>query len=490
MFILTSLIIETISEYYFTCIWFIIIFIIGLKYNNSNNQKENSQPQLMPPIFTMMYQYMKNKNIKHLTDDDINDFLENNFKQRLPKDYVNLCSKLFNDTDSSYYKIEGIHDRIYPIECKITNKNRRLDMSMFFSRSLDMSMFFSRSLDMILFFSRSLMRMLFFSLNIFYFLNNSPRLLFMNFKSFEILNKDHREKFFKIITETSPDIICLTEALVPTTFTEYNITDLNDYLTDDRIEHPMSDSKTKFAEFKRMLYKTEKTNRKYTEEDDPDIDIDENGNVSLNNVWTNFFVNKGYNSIIFGNPTDCPYGKNWGNCIISKRKPTSCNIIQLDSRKIHKKTTDLVDKNDVESRCMIHITMDEHHILCTHLDDSDSDVRIKQTEQIIEYIKKLPKGKITLVGDLNAINSSSYSESELMLLNKLSINGPLPTDAVDKFNKFFKAFEPQVTLINKGQKYESAFQKCVSHGYSNTYTHSLLIFTDATAFDHQPLLLL
>ena len=347
MFILTCLINEIIGEYYFTCI-LIIIFIMGLKYNNSNNQKENSvvnyqQPQLMPPIFTMMYQYMKNKNIKHLTDDDINDFLENNFKQRLPKDYVNLCSKLFNDTDSSYYKIEGIHDRIYPIECKITNKNRRLDMSMFFSRSL----------DMILFFSRSLMRMLFFSLNIFYFLNNSPRLLFMNFKSFEILNKDHREKFFKIITETSPDIICLTEALVPTKFTEYNITDLNDYLTDDRIEHPMSDSKTKFAEFKRMLYKTEKTNRKYTEEDDPDIDIDENGNVILNNVWTNFFVNKGYNSIIFGNPTDCPYGKNWGNCIISKRKPTSCNIIQLDSRKIHKKTTDLVDKNDIESRCCL-----------------------------------------------------------------------------------------------------------------------------------------
>jgi hypothetical protein len=131
--------------------------------------------------------------------------------------------------------------------------------------------------------------------------------------------------------------------------------------------------------------------------------------------------------------------------------------------------------------------MDEHHILCTHLDDSDSDVRIKQTEQIIEYMKKLPKEKITLVGDLNAINSSSYTEQELMLLNKLSINGPLPTDAVDKFNEFF---EPQVTLINKGQKYESAFQKCVSHGYSNTYTHSLLIFTDATTFDHQPLLLL
>jgi hypothetical protein len=322
---------------------------MGRKYNNlkKNSVVDYQQPQLMPPIFTMMYQYMKNKNIKHLNDDDLNDFLENNFKQRLPGDYVKLCSKLFNDTDSSYYKIEGIHDRIDSLKCK-----------------------------------------------------NTDRLLFMNFKSFEILNKDNRDKFFEIISETSPDVICLTEVLVPTKFTEDNLTgkvcNLNDYLEYDRIEHPMSDSETKFAEFKRSLYKKEKIKRKYTKEYDPDIDIDELGNVVLTNVWIKFFLDNGYNFIIFGNPTDCPYGKNWGNCIISKRKPTSCNIIQLDSRKIHKKTTDLVDKNDVESRCMLHITMDEHHILCTHLDDSDSDVRIKQTEQIIEYMKKLPKGKIQL----------------------------------------------------------------------------------------------
>lgn len=445
MFLLTSLINKAICEYYFTSILFIIIFIMGRKYNNlkKNSVVDYQQPQLMPPIFTMMYQYMKNKNIKHLNDDDLNDFLENNFNPRLPGDYVKLCSKLFNDTDSSYYKIEGIHDRIYSLKCK-----------------------------------------------------NTDRLLFMNFKSFEILDEDHRDKFFETISETSPDVILLAEALVPTKFTEDNLTgkvcNLNDYLEYDRIEHPMSDSKTKFAEFKRSLYKKEKIKRKYTKKDDTNIHIDENGNVMLDVAWLREFVKYGYNFIIFGNPTNCPYGKNWGNCIISKRKPTSGNIVQLNSQKIHKKTTDLVDKGDFESRCMVHITMDEHHILCTHLDDSDSDVREKQVEQIIEYMEKLPKEKITLVGDLNAINSSSYTEQELMLLNKLSINGPLPTDAVREFNKFFekKDISPKVTLINKGQKYESAFQKCVSHGYSNTYTHSLLIFTDATSFDHQPLLLL
>jgi hypothetical protein len=440
MFLLTSLINKAICEYYFTSILFIIIFIMGRKYNNlkKNSVVDYQQPQLMPPIFTMMYQYMKNKNIKHLNDNDLNDFLENNFNPRLPGDYVKLCSKLFNDTDSSYYKIEGIYDRINFLKCK-----------------------------------------------------NTDMLLFMNFKSFEILNKDHRDKFFKMISKTSPNVLCLTEVLVPTKFTEDNLTgkvcNLNDYLEYDRIEHPMSDSKTKFAEFKRSLYKKEKIKRKYTKKDDTNIHIDENGNVMLDVAWLREFVKYGYNFIIFGNPTNCPYGKNWGNCIISKRKPTSGNIVQLNSQKIHKKTTDLVDKGDFESRCMVHITMDEHHILCTHLDDSDSDVREKQVEKIIEYMEKLPKEKITLVGDLNAINSSSYTEPELMLLNKLSINGPIPTDAVDKFNKFF---EPKVTLINKGQKYESAFQKCVSHGYSNTYTHSLLIFTDATSFDHQPLLLL
>jgi hypothetical protein len=461
-----------------------------LKYDNLkmqlNNQKGGGdclQPQLMPPIFTMMYQYMKNKNIKYLTDVDISHFLETKFKKRGLDNYIELCSKLFNDT--TYYKIEKIHDRIYPIECKITNET------------------------------------------------DKNRLLFINFKSSEILNKDHREKFFKIITETSPDYICLTEALVPTSFVKpITPPDTKDEGTPDTkhkkvhftlnkvpndiVEHPMKEgfqnmtngsehsmktSYTQFAETKKNAYKNVESDQRKLIQNDDDVNIDEDGNVTLNNVWIKFFVDNGYNYLSFGNPTLCPYGENWGNCIISKREPITSNIFQMESIKIHNNIdSNLVKKKLVilgtkESRCMVHITMDEygeqHHIICTHLEDSDKLVRKNQVDEIIDYISnKNLQGKITLVGDLNAINSSAYTKSELMLLTKLSITGTLPTDAVKKFNKFFEDFDPEVTLINRKQKYESVFQKCVSHGYSNTYTDSLLIFTDATTFDHQPLLLL
>ena len=454
-----------------------------VKYENLklelNNQKGGGdtdcpQPQLMPLIFTMMYQYMKNKNIKYLTDVDISDFLNKNFIDRKPN-YLDLCSKLFES--SPYYKIERIYDRIYPIECKINNLYKN-------------------------------------------------RLLFINFKSYEILNKDHREKFFKIITETSPDYICLTEALVPTYFvnpithppntkhTNVHFTlnkDTNDIvehplkrgfenMVDDK-PHPMKTSYSLFAETKKNAYKDVDSDQRKLIQNDGDIEIDDLGNVTLTNVWIKFFVDNGYNYLSFGNPTYCPYGENWGNCIISKKEPITSNIFQMESRKIHDNPdSNLVRKRLVsfkteESRCMVHITMDEygehHHIICTHLEDSDTSVREDQVDEIINYISnKNLQGKITLVGDLNAINSSAYTKSELMLLTKLSITRTLPTDAVKKFNKFFEDFDPEVTLINRKQKYESLFQKCVSHGYSNTYTDSLLIFTDATTFDHQPLLLL
>ena len=418
-----------------------------------------SQPQLMPLIFTMMYQYMKNKNKKltDLTYLDIDDFLvDNNLKPIIKSKYIELCSTLFKD--SPYYKIERIHDRIYPIECKITDETKN-------------------------------------------------RLLFINFKSFEILNKDHREKFFKIITETSPDYICLTEALVPNCFAKqdkegktYIHYNLENYLDEDIVEHPMKDSNTLFATTKRKGYMNEVNTHTFTQKNDDAVKIDELGNVTLKNVWIKFFVDNGYNFLSFGNPTHCPYGENWGNCIISKKEPIHSYILQTTPIKTHEDGTPLVNgglvsAGDGESRCMVHITIDEygeqHHILCTHLDDNNSTVRTNQTKEIIGYIEKL-QGKITLVGDLNAMNESSYTKEEWMLLTKLSITGPLPTDAVEQFNTFFIGTElsPKVKLINEGQKYESAFQKCVSHGYSNIYTHSLLIFTDATSFDHQPILLL
>ena len=442
-----------------------------VKYENLklelNNQKGGGdtdcpQPQLMPPLFTMLYQFMKNKNLTTLTDNHIQEFLSINKLNEISKgQYIEMCSKLFEN--SPYYKIERIHDRIYPIECKITDET------------------------------------------------NKNRLLFINFKSFEILNKDHREKFFEIITKTSPDYICLTEALVPNCFAKQNtFTDkegktyihynLKDYLGEDIVGHPMKNSDTLFAKTKRKGYMNEVNKRVFTQEGDGNTTIDKKGNVTLNNTWIQFFVDNGYQYLSFGNPSNCPYGENWGNCIISKKEPIHSDRLQMKPIKTLEKGSPLekaalVSPGDVESRCMVRITINEygenHHILCTHLDDSDSEVRTNQTKEIIGYIEKL-QGKITLVGDLNAMNRSSYTDSEWMLLTKLSITGPLPTDAVVEFNKFFdgKDVSPKVKLINEGQKYESVFQKCVSHGYSNIYTHSLLIFTDATTFDHQPILLL
>jgi hypothetical protein len=167
----------------------------------------------------------------------------------------------------------------------------------------------------------------------------------------------------------------------------------------------------------------------------------------------------------------------------------------------HKKTYNDDDffaakKGETESRCMIHIVMTkegiEHNILCTHLEDTQSDVRITQTSEIEKYIRSNSlesSDKIkTLVGDLNAIYKGSYNATELQLLNKLNgLNGggDIPSDAVDTLNTLLG----EALLINKGQQYESLFQKCVSHAYSNFYKKSLMIFTDATEFDHQPLLL-
>ena len=61
---------------------------------------------------------------------------------------------------------------------------------------------------------------------------------------------------------------------------------------------------------------------------------------------------------------------------------------------------------------------------------------------------------------------------------------PVPTDTVDILNKSNLIGNKP---INTGQKYESLFQKCVTHAYSTKYKKTIMVFTDATDFDHQPL---
>jgi len=334
---------------------------------------------------------------------------------------------------------------------------------------------------------------------------DSMRLLFMNFKSHNIFSENKRESLFEIIKKTKPEYICLTEALVPNDIADrvheankmygtYDaiIHNLSNYSNNDKVTQPYK-AYEKFKNNKQDGHKKEKQT-----ELGIGIDIDDSFDKTLTNNWINKFIEMGYLYIIFGNPINCPYGINWGNCIITKQEPTRAKILQMQHKKTYNDDNSFqANKGETESRCMIHIVMTkegiEHNILCTHLEDTQSDIRIKQTSEIEDYIHSngldSSSDKIkTLVGDLNAIYKGSYNATEIMLLNKLNgLNGggDIPIDAVETLNKLFG----EALLINKGQQYESLFQKCVSHAYSNFYKKSLMIFTDATEFDHQPLLL-
>ena len=292
----------------------------------------------------------------------------------------------------------------------------------------------------------------------------------MNFKSHNILIDEKRMKLYDIIKSSKPDIICLSEALLPIQIS--NNKHLHD-LTPITI--------TKISEIKHDIIQqpyfackqfTQKKNEEYK---------DTEGIRQVNDVWKNFFTEQGYQFIIFANPTECPFGLNWGNCIITKEQPEEGLVLQMGS---HKKESFMAP----ESRSMVGIKLGGEYIFSTHLDNVPKlGAREIQTREIIDFLtKRLPNGdnKITLVGDLNAVNKDSYSEEELSILTSLSPDKVLPYDAIKMLNNYFGR-----NPLNTGQKYESLFQKCVSHVYSNNYNSSVMLFTDATDFDHKPLLI-
>jgi hypothetical protein len=439
------------------------------------------QSQLRPLIFTEMYKYIrriKNPTITppeseveltadevaqaEITEKDLVEFIkpqittiEKNGKIINSINYKKLCIDLFEMNEGKKYKIENI--------------DPRLD-------------------------------------------KDSMRLLFMNFKSHNIFSTKNRTSLFEIIEKTEPEYICFTEALVPNAIA-LKVQEENNkhgYGTYDAIIHTLSDYSAKdtvtqpnnaYEKFKKNKQDGHRREKEKQTELGIGIDIDNSFNKTLTGQWIKNFIKMGYLYIIFGNPINCPYGINWGNCIITKQEPTSAKILQMQHKKTYNDDDSFqANKGETESRCMIHIVMTkegkegiEHNILCTHLEDTQSDIRINQTSEIQEYIRlnglDSSSDKIkTLVGDLNAIYKGSYNATELQLLNKLNgLNGggDIPSDAVDTLNTLLG----EALLINKGQQYESLFQKCVSHAYSNFYKKSLMIFTDATEFDHQPLLL-
>jgi hypothetical protein len=295
-------------------------------------------------------------------------------------------------------------------------------------------------------------------------------ILYMNFKSHNILDDSKREKLFNIIDIYNPNVICLSEALLPNKIYNNKNPKTNtakivsiSSIKDDTITQPFKASKL-FTE-KKMK--------------------DNNGTKNIKNKWKSFFLKHGYNYIVFANPTECPWGENWGNCIITKDKPLDAQVLQMGSygKEIF---------GAPESRSLIMIKINEQnpeYICSTQLNDRDDisnkNTRLNQAKEIITFLKKIKSKNITLVGDLNSANKASYTESEFKILKLLNLNqNPIPTATINLFNKsnlFGKL------PINTYQKTESIYQKCVTHVYSNKYKNCIMIFTDATEFDHQPL---
>lgn len=300
--------------------------------------------------------------------------------------------------------------------------------------------------------------------------NTSPDsnlILYMNFKSHNILFKEKREKLYSIISEFQPNIICLSEALLPINIKnnkERNsknivITDI-DSIKDDVIVMP---------------YKGGKDYQKFK--------IAKMGVSKEKKIWADFFKKNGYKYIVFANPTECPWGENWGNCIISKTRPDKVDVLQM---KPYGKSA----FGSLESRNMISAKFGMEYICTTHLDNNNIKARVGQTNEIIRYIKKLKLKKnehITLTGDFNSVNRLSYTKEELKILREININKEkLPFDAVDMLNKSNLFNGPP---INTGQKYESLYQKCVSHVYSTKYRNNVMVLSDATDMDHQMILI-
>ena len=326
-------------------------------------------------------------------------------------------------------------------------------------------------------------------------------LLYMNFKSQNILNRNSnsqvtksREKMFDLITTLSPDItpdiICLSEALVPDEL-HVPVRELRHFsksipvkieeLCIKEISKIQNDTITQ--PFHAAPEFTAKKNAQYKKNGGKET-------CSVGRVWKNFFA-QSYKFIVFCSPEHCPWGVNWGNCVISKCEPISATGIHLPAGK-------KCNFGVLESRCAILLEFHDEFICTVHLEDREEDVRTQQTSSLIKILNKIVgesgknrKKKLTLCGDLNSINKRSYTQLELSILtaNLQNKNQKLPFDAIDQLSR--ELFDNELPL-NTGQMYDSKFQKCVTHVFSDnkTYTDTVMPLTDATDHDHQPCVVL
>ena len=339
--------------------------------------------------------------------------------------------------------------------------------------------------------------------------------LYFNFKSHNIFTK--QIQMFSIIEEIKPDIICLSEALVPNKIRDHFKKSKGIYTLKNvksTIEQPSLPNspfgKKKKNEHKNYFQskpngqvnkndiKTVKTSSKYTEikknkKNGYQFSITSNGIKSTNFNWESKLKDFGYNYLLFSNPTHCTWGDNWGNVIITK---DSKDIGEIQMNIPTTKKPGFAPEGVKESRSAVYCRVDNKLIVSTHLEDSIHSIQLEQAKDLIHRIEKLKIKypsiqKVILVGDMNSLDMSSntYSNDQKKIIKSLLRSKPKKGYEItfDYMKKVFKGGE----VINKGQKFESIYQKCVTHAFSNVKDNnqSYLYFTDVSDFDHQPLIL-
>ena len=340
--------------------------------------------------------------------------------------------------------------------------------------------------------------------------------LYFNFKSHNIFTK--QIQMFKIIDEIKPDIICLSEALVPNKIRDnfkkgksiYNLKNIKSTIEQPSLpdstfgkkkkkEHKSQFQSKPTSKINKNNIKTVKTSSKYTEvkmnkKNGYQFSITLNGIKSTNFNWESKLKDFGYNYLLFSNPTQCTWGDNWGNVIITK------DIKDLGEIQMNIPTTKkpgFAPKGVKESRSSVYCRVDNKLIVSTHLEDSDHKIQLQQAKELISKIEKLKKKhpsihKVILVGDMNSLDMSSktYTNEQKKIIKSLLRSKPKKGYEItfDYFKKVFNRGE----VINKGQKFESVYQKCVTHAFSSVKDNNqaYIYFTDVSDFDHQPLVLL
>ena len=310
------------------------------------------------------------------------------------------------------------------------------------------------------------------------------RVLFMNFKS-----PPEEENIFKkyaklkrMITDIQPGAICLTEALVPNIVANQCV--MESLLNNNGIEVTSDNFKPKIISIKYLretsyildkinqLVKNDKNKQELwnafcTEAtelvrhallvgDKSALHIDASTTDTKKKPdWLGDLFGT-YDYILFGNPTFCPYGHNWGNVIIFKDSfqggfdhenayinkisgtdDTLPNITDLqtlvDAVINHKKKWKInteqkqwvydlggkVHKNgdwkgDWETRCLLHVRFTNADLFCTHLDDKRfaGGLRLKQAKIIVNKINELAEDKYILVGDFNTFGKASMNKKD------------------------------------------------------------------------------